>query len=71
MRIQAAVSREGQDVPLIEDVDIGEPRADEIRVRIVAAGVCHTDLRAHKGLAWNTPRPIVLGHEGAGIVESG
>ncbi|MEN9704803.1 MAG: Aryl-alcohol dehydrogenase [Pseudomonadota bacterium] len=70
MRIQAAVSREGQDVPLIEDVDIGEPRADEIRVRIVAAGVCHTDLRAHKGLAWNTPRPIVLGHEGAGIVES-
>jgi aryl-alcohol dehydrogenase len=70
VKIRAAVSREGQDAPRIEEAELGEPRADEIRVRIVAAGVCHTDLRAHKGLAWNTPRPIVLGHEGAGIVES-
>jgi len=70
VKIRAAVSREGQDAPVIEDAELGEPRADEVRVRIVAAGVCHTDLRAHKGLAWNTPRPIVLGHEGAGIVES-
>jgi aryl-alcohol dehydrogenase len=70
VKIRAAVSREGQDTPLIEDVTLSEPRADEVRVRIAAAGVCHTDLRAHKGLAWNTPRPIVLGHEGAGIVEA-
>ena len=70
MKIRAAVSREGQVAPVIEDVQLGEPRADEVRVRIAAAGVCHTDLRAHKGLAWNTPRPIVLGHEGAGVVEA-
>ena len=70
MKIRAAVSREGQAAPAIEDVQLGEPRADEVRVRIAAAGVCHTDLRAHKGLAWNTPRPIVLGHEGAGVVEA-
>lgn len=70
MKIRAAVSREGQDAPRIEEVDLAEPRADEVLVRIAAAGVCHTDLRAHKGLAWNTPRPIVLGHEGAGVVES-
>ena len=70
MKIRAAVSREGQPAPVIEEIELGEPRADEVRVRVVAAGVCHTDLRAHTGLAWNTPRPIVLGHEGAGIVEA-
>jgi aryl-alcohol dehydrogenase len=70
MKIRAAVSREHQPAPVIEEVELGEPRADEVRVRIVAAGICHTDLRAHQGLAWNTPRPIVLGHEGAGIVEA-
>ena len=70
MKIRAAVSREGQAAPVIEDVTLEGPRADEILVRIAAAGVCHTDLRAHKGLAWNTPRPIVLGHEGAGVVEA-
>ncbi len=70
MRILAAVSREGQPAPALEEVELGEPRADEVRVRIVAAGICHTDLRAHQGLAWNTPRPIVLGHEGAGIVDA-
>jgi len=62
VKIRAAVSREGQAAPVIEDVTLEGPRADEILVRIAAAGVCHTDLRAHKGLAWNTPRPIVLGH---------
>jgi aryl-alcohol dehydrogenase len=70
VRVRAAVSREGRPAPVIEEIELGEPRADEIRVRIMAAGICHTDLRAHQGLAWNTPRPIVLGHEGAGIVEA-
>jgi len=70
MKIRAAVSREGRPAPQLEEVELDEPRDDEIRVRIVAAGICHTDLRAHQGLAWNTPRPIVLGHEGAGIVEA-
>jgi aryl-alcohol dehydrogenase len=70
LKVRAAVSREGQAAPKIEDVTLGEPRADEVRVRIAAVGVCHTDLRAHQGLAWNTPRPIVLGHEGAGVVEA-
>ena len=52
----------------IETVSIDEPRADEILVRIIACGVCHTDLKVAlvEGLS---PRPIVLGHEGAGIVE--
>lgn len=69
MRISAAVSRADQPAPRIEDVELGELRADEVLVRVVAAGICHTDLRAHAGVGLPTPKPIVLGHEGAGIVE--
>lgn len=69
MKIAAAVSREGAAHPVIEEVELDEPRADEVKVRIVATGICHTDLLCHAGLGVPTPRPIVLGHEGAGIVE--
>ena len=69
MRMRAAVSREGQPHPLIESVELEDPRAGEVLVRIVATGICHTDLRAHQGGILPTPRPVVLGHEGAGIVE--
>src|SRR5262249_16670796 len=43
-----------------------EPRDDEVLVRIAAVGMCHTDLAMRHG---RVPRPVVLGHEGAGIVE--
>ena len=69
MKIAAAVSREGSACPRIEDVELDAPRPDEVRVRIVATGICHTDLLCHAGRGVPTPRPIVLGHEGAGIVE--
>ncbi len=69
MRITAAVSREGQPHPLLEDLELEEPRADEVRVRLMATGICHTDLLCHAGLGVPIPRPIVLGHEGAGVVE--
>ena len=69
MKMRAAVSREGQPYPLLETVELDEPRPHEVLVRIVAAGICHTDLRAHQGGILPTPRPVVLGHEGAGIVE--
>jgi aryl-alcohol dehydrogenase len=53
----------------LEQVELSEPRADEVLVRMVAVGVCHTDLGvAHGGLPF--PLPGVLGHEGAGIVEA-
>jgi aryl-alcohol dehydrogenase len=68
MRISAAVSREGATAPLIEEVELDAPRAGELLVRIVTAGICHTDLRAHAGGVLPTPRPVVLGHEGAGVV---
>jgi aryl-alcohol dehydrogenase len=68
VRITAAISRDAP-APLIEEADLDEPRADEVLVRIVAVGICHTDLRAHQGGILPTPKPVVLGHEGAGIVE--
>ncbi|MDD2735571.1 MAG: NAD(P)-dependent alcohol dehydrogenase [Desulfuromonadaceae bacterium] len=51
----------------METLDIEAPRDDEILVRVVATGVCHTDLVVRDGLL-PTPQPVVLGHEGAGIV---
>lgn len=69
MKTLAAVSREGAPAPTLETLDLEDPRPGEVLVRIVATGVCHTDLRVHAGMGPGTPRPIVLGHEGAGIVE--
>ncbi|HTN14586.1 MAG TPA: NAD(P)-dependent alcohol dehydrogenase [Sphingomonadaceae bacterium] len=69
MRITAAVSRVGAPAPVLEEVDLGEPREDEILVRVVAAGICHTDLHSHAGIGMPVPKPAVLGHEGAGVVE--
>lgn len=50
---------------VIEPVSVRAPLAGEVRVRLTAAGLCHTD---HASLHW--PGPLVLGHEGAGVVES-
>jgi aryl-alcohol dehydrogenase len=72
MKIEAAVSREGQPHPVIETLDLEAPRPGEVLVRIVASGICHTDLGVHAGHGGGgmTPRPVVLGHEGAGVVEA-
>src|SRR5207237_1159004 len=67
MQIKAAVARV-QGAPLsIEALDIEDPRDNEILVKVVATGVCHTDLVVRDGML-PTPLPVVLGHEGAGIV---
>jgi len=70
LKTVAAVSRLGASHPQLEALEIEAPRAGEVLVRIVATGICHTDLRVHAGHGLAVPRPIVLGHEGAGIVES-
>ena len=49
---------------VIEPVSVRAPMAGEVRVRLTAAGICHTD---HASLHW--PGPLVLGHEGAGVIE--
>ncbi|TDR51099.1 aryl-alcohol dehydrogenase [Halomonas ventosae] len=68
MQIQAAVTpAQGSDFEW-QAVELAEPALGEVRVRIVATGVCHTDAVARDlGIA---PFPIVLGHEGAGVVEA-
>ena len=67
MKITAAVSRGDTAAPALEQLELEEPRAGEMRVRLVATGICHTDLHEHPGR--HSPHPIVLGHEGAGVVE--
>ena len=49
----------------IQSIDVEEPRADEVLVKIAACGICHTDVVVSKG-ALSVPTPVVLGHEGAG-----
>jgi aryl-alcohol dehydrogenase len=67
MKITAAVSRGDTPSPALERLELEEPRAGEMRIRLVATGICHTDLHEHPGR--HSPHPIVLGHEGAGVVE--
>ncbi|GGB98511.1 aryl-alcohol dehydrogenase [Marinobacterium zhoushanense] len=68
MKIRAAVARETHGPLSLESLEIDDPRADEILVRVVATGVCHTDIVVRDGML-PTPLPVVLGHEGAGVVE--
>lgn len=69
MQIQAAVLRDGAGPYTIETVELADPGPGEILVRIVGAGMCHTDVlpRAPETFA---PPPIIPGHEGAGVVEA-
>lgn len=54
----------------IQRLDLAGPAPDEVLVRVVASGMCHTDLHARDGYFPNLPYPIVCGHEGAGTVEA-
>lgn len=65
---RAAILRQAQKPLTLEDIDVDPPRADEVRVRMVATGICHTDIVCRD--AFPVPMPMVLGHEGAGVVES-
>ena len=68
MKVTAAVAREGHERFSIEDLELSDPGPNDILVRIAGVGLCHTDVKALEG-RMRVPKPIVLGHEGAGIVE--
>jgi S-(hydroxymethyl)glutathione dehydrogenase / alcohol dehydrogenase len=70
MKIRAAVLEEFGRPLAVQELDLGEPRAGEVLVRLVACGVCHTDMYTASGADPSGYAPTVLGHEGAGIVES-
>ena len=67
MKTRAAVMHEPGRLELLE-LELDEPQAGEVLVRMAAVGVCGTDLHSYKG-EWERPTPIVLGHEGAGVVQ--
>jgi aryl-alcohol dehydrogenase len=69
MKITAAVVPVRSAPFEIETLDLATPLADEVLVRVVASGMCHTDLHARDGYFPNLPYPVVCGHEGAGVVE--
>jgi S-(hydroxymethyl)glutathione dehydrogenase/alcohol dehydrogenase len=69
VNVRAAVLREPGDVR-VEDVELDAPKAGEVLVRMAAAGVCHSDLHLVNGALGDGRWPMVLGHEGAGIVET-
>jgi aryl-alcohol dehydrogenase len=66
--VTAAVVESGGAPFALEDLELGDLRPTEVRVRIAASGICHTDLLIREG-SFPTPMPVVLGHEGAGVVE--
>ncbi len=67
--MRAAVLRETNAPLTVEEVELGDPGPGEVLVRLEASGVCHSDWNVVVGATPN-PLPVVLGHEGAGIVEA-
>ncbi len=70
MRMRAAVLEEFGKPLVIEELELTEPSEGEALVRLVACGVCHTDLYTASGVDPSGYAPTVLGHEGAGVVEA-
>ena len=70
MKIKAAVQRALRQPLSIEEIELADPGPDEVLVKTVACGVCHSDLHALNGGIQLTPCPQVLGHEPAGIVQA-
>jgi S-(hydroxymethyl)glutathione dehydrogenase / alcohol dehydrogenase len=69
MKMRAAVLERFGEPLVVQEVELAEPRAGEVLVRLVACGVCHTDLYTASGADPSGYAPAVLGHEGAGVVE--
>ena len=69
MIIRAAVMEQAKAPLVVGDVELDEPRRDEVLVRMLATGICRSDLSFMDG-KWPSPLPIVLGHEGAGVIEA-
>jgi aryl-alcohol dehydrogenase len=69
MQITAAVVRERSASFILEKIDLCDPRPDEVIVRVVASGMCQTDLHGRDGY-FASPYPAVYGHEGAGVVHA-
>ena len=69
-KMRAAVLEEFGAPLVVQEVDLADPKAGEVLVRLVATGVCHTDMYTASGADPSGYAPAVLGHEGAGVVEA-
>src|SRR5215208_701492 len=69
MKMRAAVLERFGEPLVVQEVELAEPKAGEVLVRLAACGVCHTDLYTASGADPSGYAPTVLGHEGAGVVE--
>ncbi|HKF86004.1 MAG TPA: Zn-dependent alcohol dehydrogenase [Candidatus Limnocylindrales bacterium] len=67
--IEAAVIERAGVAPVIERLQLDDPQPGEVLIRMTASGVCHSDLHVRDG-EWQRPGPIVMGHEGAGVIEA-
>lgn len=67
---KAAVAWEANQPLVIEDVEVAPPKSHEVRIKIIATAVCHTDAYTLSGSDSEGVFPVILGHEGAGFVES-
>ena len=67
--VGALVDRQGGTVR-VEPIVVDDPEPGEVLVRIAASGLCHSDLWAIEHGNWGAPWPMLLGHEGAGVVEA-
>ena len=66
---RGVVYAEPDAVPAVEELTFEAPGPREVRVRVLACGLCHSDLHVVETKGWGTRFPILLGHEGAGVVE--
>ncbi len=67
--MKAAICYEFGKPLVIEDIDIDSPQAGEVKVKLAACAICHSDIHAIEG-AWGGSLPVVYGHEAAGVVEA-
>lgn len=70
IKCRAAIAWEAAKDLVIEEVEVAPPKAGEVRVKIIASGVCHTDAYTLSGKDPEGKFPVIFGHEGGGIVES-
>ena len=66
----AVLYEQGKPIEVVDDVEIIEPRAGEIRVNVAYCSLCHSDYSVISGAMGPLPGPIIVGHEAAGVVES-
>src|ERR1700761_7016028 len=70
LTVRASVLREPGRPPRVETVRLDPPGPGEVLVRVAAAGVCHSDVHLADGMLGPDRWPMVLGHEGAGVIEA-